>query len=341
LIDATAISLAANVAKHREDEDMLRQIIAALDGSALAESSLPLAENLARVSGAHLTLVRAVASGETLEVFDETNPNVLRYVPPASTSSADPLVAREVMRDAKEYLLALANDISSRGVTVETSVLPGEPADILTDEARLRHADLIVMSTHGRSGLGRWLYGSVAEAIIARTAVPVLLVRSAFPSVAVGTKGNATRLLVPLDGSVTAEKALEPAADLAQGLGAELFLVRVIPSSPASMTHETIDFEAKKRNHPPDSYEREAETYLDEVATRLRSEGLRVFTAVANDYPPAGIVAAAQASNATMIVMGTHGRTGLGRAILGSVALDVLRRGTRPVLLVRPCPAPT
>src|SRR5579859_679882 len=161
---------------------MLRRIISVLDGTPLAETALPYAASLARVSGATLVLVEAALIGETLEYFDPDNTNlVLRYDPPSPGAPVDPLTAQQVASDAREYLASLARDLHGQGIMVETVVVPGEAADVVVDEAKLRHADLIVMSTHGRSGLGRWLHGSVAEAVVAHTSVPVLLIRAGLP----------------------------------------------------------------------------------------------------------------------------------------------------------------
>jgi nucleotide-binding universal stress UspA family protein len=315
---------------------MLRRILTALDGSPLAESALPLASSLARASGATLVLAQATATGETLEPYDAANPGVYRYIPPAPTAPSDPLVSREIIHESREYLQTWAQKLHASGIPVETVVVPGDAADVLVDEAQRRHVDLIVMTTHGRSGLGRWLYGSIAEAVLARSTVPVLLVRSGMPTTDLSAQDKKRRILVPLDGSPTAERALPAADKLARAIGAEILLARVVPSSPASVTHEAIRSGDTHPARPSDAYEREAERYLQEIAWILEADGLRASTAVADDHPSDGIIAVAEHSDAAIVVMATHGRTGLGRFILGSVAHDVLRRGTRPVLLVRP-----
>src|SRR5262249_52164400 len=161
------------------------------------------------------------------------------------------------------------------GIQIETAVIPGEAADVIVEEAQRRHADLIVMTTHGRSGLGRWLYGSVAEAVLARSLVPVLLVRSGMPTSDLSAEGGAQRVLLPLDGSPNAERALPAAANLARAIGAEILLARVVPSSPASVTHEAVRFGNAHPARPSDAYEREAERYLQEIAWILEAQGLR------------------------------------------------------------------
>jgi nucleotide-binding universal stress UspA family protein len=191
------------------------------------------------------------------------------------------------------------------------------------------------MTTHGRSGLGRWLYGSVAEAVLSNSTIPVLLVRAGLASTDLRDVSGKPRLLVPLDGSPTAEQALPVAASLARVLDAEIVLVRIVPSAPASITHESLRLGNVRAPRPSDAYEREAETYLRDVAQRLEAEGLSVATAVGDDHPPTGIATAGEQLGAALIIMATHGRTGLGRFVLGSVAHDVLRQATRPILLIR------
>jgi nucleotide-binding universal stress UspA family protein len=315
---------------------MIRRILTALDGSLSAEAALPYAESLARMSGAVLVLVRAAVTGDALEAFDADHPNVFRFVRSDATAPADRLNAPDATTEAYEYLAALARDLRDRGITVEFVLIPGVAAEVVVDETTLRHADLIVMSTHGRSGPGRWLHGSVAEDVVAHSPVPVLVVRPEMPWRGLPTAVSGLRLLVSLDGSATAETALPVAADLARVLDAEVFLVRIAPSSAHSLTGEAPRVSPTASRRLSGAYEREADLYLDCIATRLRSEGLRVSTIVADDQPSAGILAAAEETMAAIVVMATRGRTGLGQAILGSVALDVVRRGSRPVLLVRP-----
>ena len=178
---------------------MERSIVVGLDGSTFAERALPFATAIAERSGARLVLVRA-ASEETVV-------------------------------EAHDYLRALA--APSRGLgghgehpAVDTAAREGEPAAVLLEEGRRRRADLLVLATHGRSGLGRWRYGSVADAVLRHADRPLLLVPAtcdrAWP------RDRAPRLLVTLDGSGFAEEALPPARTMAQHLGAEVVLLRAV-----------------------------------------------------------------------------------------------------------------
>jgi nucleotide-binding universal stress UspA family protein len=138
----------------------LRTILVPLDGSELAERALPEAADLARQPGAQLLLVRA-AEAHVPAVVDPTEAQV------------------RVVQEAERYLAGVQARLAATGVTdVQTSVWYGPPAYAIIEAARLRHADLIVMTTHGRSGLGRLILGSVAESVLRGTTTPILLLRA-------------------------------------------------------------------------------------------------------------------------------------------------------------------
>ena len=282
---------------------MERSIVVGLDGSAFAERALPFATAIAERSGARLVLVRA-ASEETVV-------------------------------EAHDYLRALA--APSRGVgghgehpAVDTAAREGEPAAVLLEEGRRRGADLLVLATHGRSGLGRWRYGSVADAALRHADRPLLLVPAtcdrAWP------RDRAPRLLVTLDGSGFAEEALPPARTMAQHLGAEIVLLRAVgppDSSPLSQA-------AGEPSPGAADGVAAAEAYLAGIAPTLRAAARGVATCAVAGPAAATIAAVARDREADLIVMATHGRGGLARAVLGSVATGALHRADRPLLLVRP-----
>ena len=136
------------------------RILVPLDGSLLAEGAIQTAAGLARESGAALVLLRA-AEAHTLPGADPTDAQVA------------------VVREAEEYLTAVAARLGEEGVKgVETSVWYGPPATAIIEATRLQKVDLIVMTTHGRSGLGRLILGSVAESVLRGTTTPILLLRA-------------------------------------------------------------------------------------------------------------------------------------------------------------------
>jgi nucleotide-binding universal stress UspA family protein len=281
---------------------MLKNILVPLDGSALAEQSLAYAAELAVPTAATLLLVRA-AHSHTLPGVD----------------------ARErkdaAIGEAEAYLTTTAAALTARGYSCKTLVPYGHPADSIIEEARLAEVDLIAMTTHGRTGPGRWLFGSVAETVVARSTVPVLLTRAWLPPQRLPFLPDQPLFIVPLDGSSFAEAALGPAASLADDLGARLLLVR-----------------AEASGGPLD----EATDYLAGVQARLRTDypDLSLLTLVKVAHPADAIADVFGHSTGSLVVMATHGRGGIVRSVTGSVAGQVLKGGRVPLVLVRPAAHP-
>ncbi len=291
---------------------MFRTILAPLDGSELSERALPTAIRLAQATGGRLVLVRAAWAGGLHD---------------------DDLQAQiDAVQEAESYLDGVAQRVALHGVGVEAVVPYARAADAILLETDLRHADLIVMTTHGRSGLGRWVYGSVAEAVIARSRVPVWLTRPEGP---VEPAGARARLLVPLDGSVFAESVLSDAAAIARALDWTIVLMQALPPAHGLPTPGSLEEEGPSEREPHNG-EVDAQRYLQGIAAGFKAEGLRVQTMVRLGSPAAGILDEDRAAGMGLIAMATHGRTGLQRLLLGSVASSVLRRGGLPLLLVRP-----
>ena len=297
---------------------MFTKILVPLDGSPLGERALPIAASIAQSVNASLLLVRAVWT---------------RSLPPGLDNGEAYL---EAVQEAEAYLEAVARRLGA-GVQVEV-VAPHAPAPLgILQVAEQDKADLIVMTTHGRSGLSRWVYGSVAEAVLSRSPIPVLLVRTnAVATAAHRPDGlDRPRLLVPLDGSAFAEAAIPRAAELARAFDWTVTLLRVVtPSTPV-----VVDPELQRPFLPETLLQQarsDAEQYLTSVATDLRREGLRVQLCLRVGEAAEAILDESRASGASLVVMATHGRTGLGRLLYGSVAAEVLHRGTLPLLLVRP-----
>jgi len=297
---------------------MYRHLLVALDGSAFAESALALAVALARVAGARLTLVRSA------------------WVPMAGLGDTGQGQI-EAVAAAEQYLASMAARHGAAVSGIDTAVPYAPAAEGILLEAQIRKPDLIVLATHGRTGLSRLVLGSVAEAVLAKTPVPLLLVPVRAADRPPSAFEAAARIVVPLDGSPLAEAALPHAAALARATGATLSLLRVVPAPveivPApgfAALVETREIEAKARH--------EAEAYLQTVADRLRSEGVSVQTEAVVGDPADTIAGMGGDSRAGLVVMATHGRTGLVGALAGSVTLGVLSRARLPVLAVRPIP---
>ena len=293
---------------------MLRSIIVPLDGSPLAERALPFAAHLCRLTGGQLALVRAVGS---LSVAVVTNASAARIA-----------LARQAveLRTAEAEMAAVAENLRTDRLTVSTRVEVRDPVDLVLDVARLDAADLIVMSTHGRSGIGRYLYGSIADALLRWAEIPLLLVPPGCEQP--WATDRRLRLLVPLDGSTLAEEALGPATRLADVLGGDLLLLQVTRPMDASSPLVV--------RSDPEVGVAEAVTYLNALAATLRTPSLGAASRAVVGQPISIIPRIAQEEGADLIVMATHGRGGLARMVLGSVATGVLQRATVPLLLMRP-----
>ena len=301
------------IAIHSE-QPSYHTILVPLDGSALSELALPVAEALARQADARLVLVRSV------------------WTP--SARQLDPVqVHFEEWHAVKGYLAHIAQRLGERGLLVTQAYPDLPPAQSILSEIDGHQADLVVMSTHGRSGVGRWIFGSVAEAVLARSPVPVWLVRGGAPRLSDLFEVAHPRLLVPLDGSPFGEAALPHAKALARLLDATVVLLHVLP---ASGSVEEVRAEETVVSGPRLLDDTAAMRYLVVWAERLRLEGIRVQTTVLSGSASETIIQAGQVQNIDLVVLGTHGRTGLPRVVLGSVALEVLRRGALPMVLVRP-----
>lgn len=293
---------------------MLNTILVPLDGSPLGEYALPTATDLAHRSGAQLLLVRAARhdADEAAAYLDHLPADAFGLPPepiegdwPAS-SRLPPCLRIVATGDAAEAVLAAAHDHA---------------------------ADLIVMTTHGRGGLRHLLLGSIAEKIIAASPIPVWVVRASHPSLP-SVIDIPVEILVPLDGSPFAEAALPVARELANVLHAHVLLVHAV--EPASLADDLL---LTQPIIPPDTAlldTSEARTYLGDWVERLRLEGRPTRSAVADGTARDVILRESAAPGVRLVVMATHGRTGLRQSLFGSVAHDVLRHGTLPVVLVRP-----
>lgn len=296
---------------------MIDRILVPLDGSDLAAQALPHAVVQARRFEARIMLLRVMEPLPASAVEWATDPE---------------LFAGEDYAEA--YLKGVADTVAEEGLDVACYTRSGPAAESIIAFAKAEEVDLIAMSTHGRSGIGRWVYGSVADKVLRGAEAPVFLIRAS-EGVPPADVSGYQRLLLPLDGSELAELALPYAEAWARTFDTEVILLRV-PTLPtyvslgpdASMVVPSLLSEA---------YE-EADAYLTNVTHRLKATGLDVHKAAVDPGPIADtIIDYAHEADVDCIVMSTHGRSGLGRWVYGSVADRVLRGAGVPVLLI---PAP-
>lgn len=309
---------------------MTRTIVVPLDRTRFGEQAIPAAVSVAKKTGGCVHLVRVFEPLVVRPAFD-----VLPLY--------DPSWERDVRRAEEMEVATLADVVRRRaGVEVRQAVIAGPVVDALLRYATDVGADLVVMCTHGRSGVGRLVLGSVAEAVVRRARCPVMLVRPSegaeddlvdVPNFDAVPKFE--HVLVPVDGTEFAKKVIARAVEIGVPFGARYTLLRVVsPSLPLGWPYAATDF-------PRDGVAERvrARRELDGVAEGLRSQSIRATTEVITDTDPArAILEYAEWHGVDLIAMTTHGRRGLSRLALGSVAEAVARESKVPVLLYRPEP---
>lgn len=303
---------------------MYRRILVPLDGSDRAERA-----------GATAELVAARSEGARIHLA-----HVLRDLPDyALKMPQDDLAWEERAGEAaREYLDGVLDAMEERGVAGGTAaVLEGGVVEALDRYREEEQIDLVVMTTHGEGGFRRWWLGSVADKLVRRLPVPLLLLRAGENGATEEAPEPFRHVLVPLDGSSEAETVLPHARTLASGFGARTTLLQVIPPG-LGLGRFRADPAASMRKGLTEDARDEAFRYLEEVARRLResSEGaLEVdHEAVADEQPADGILDRIR-DGVDLVALATHGRGGFARAVLGSVADRVLRGSPVPVLIVR------
>ncbi|OQY18566.1 MAG: hypothetical protein B6I34_10555 [Anaerolineaceae bacterium 4572_32.1] len=307
---------------------MYSKIVVPLDGSELAEGVLPhVAEVIrGRESRVYLLSASPLAKRLTPAAVD---------VQPASATVPDDL--QGVMRELMEYLRTTAKMLEPAASDVWIGVRFGRPADTILAFADEVEADLIAMSTHGRSGIHRWVFGSVTDRLLHGAACPVLLVRARQTDAA--TALSYQRILVPLDGSEPAEQIIPYVKALIRPRYTRISLVSVLTTGLGDRTVTLLT------SYPPGmqlatTALRQAEVqlrvYLRSVAAALRERGAIVSINIRQGSPADEILTLAAEIEADLIGMTTHGLSGVSRWVYGNVAGKILQGAHSPVLLIRP-----
>lgn len=292
-------------------------VMVPLDGSLFSEKALPLAITVARRMGARLHLVR-VRTSPLLIAHDDSDAYIRRIA--ASIESQ------------------LPDNVTSWVLTDELGALQYPPpapdaiARVLAKHAR-EHADVIIMSTHGRGGAQRAWLGSIADGLLRIAPRPLLLVRPRDVKFTVATNVDRSinHILIPLDGSEAAEKAIPPASELAASFGARITLLRV--TSPLALQLSSDPADGYPLVDPTALSRRAALQSLNAAAAQLREAGITVKAHVVEALSPApAIEDFASSHGVDLIALTTTGAGSLRRMLLGSVADHVIRKGGTPVL---------
>jgi len=287
---------------------MWKRILVPLDGSNLAELALAYAEELAAIFNSEVVLL----------YVSEPKESQYRHMQQLYLDG----VAKQVRDHVKER------------AEVKAIVLPGEPAERIINYARRHKVGLIIMASHGRSGIMPWATGGVANKVLHTTRVLVLLIKVVKPPQRVPGKHLLNRILVPLDGSEAGEAAVPYIQGLIDKLGSEVILFGVVLAGQHVRTVGGLDYIL----YPEQELElvkAEAREYLDQVYHRLKGRKGRVRVELKVGEVAREIIRFAEETNASLIAISAHGRSGIEKWVFGSIANKILQTSNIPVLVVR------
>lgn len=284
---------------------MYHNIVVGFDNSESSINALAEVSNRVKENGSHITLVHAVYHDS--EEFD------------ISRGQLD-----QRLSAGKEVCYRTAGEFNEKyGVDIENVVCEGEPENVLVDVAKVSKADIIALGTHGRKGIKRLLMGSVTSGVIEKSTCDVLVVGSQSTGA-----GGYRNILVAFDGSEHSKKALARAAGLAETEDHELTVLYVIPSY-----QEMIGF--FKTDSIKEAIYEEAEKVLNGARSEVKDNGKVLATVIQEGHAASRIIEMAQKLGSELIVMGSHGWTGVDKAIMGSTTERVIVNAPCPVLVVR------
>jgi nucleotide-binding universal stress UspA family protein len=308
---------------------MIRSILVPLDGSTFGEHALPLAMTMAKRMDASLNLVHVHslldATYAELQVFDNT-------------------LDQELRNKEREYLHAVQKKVQDRlSVPVTIRNVDGEIATVIREQADSLRASWVVMTTDARGPFGRFWLGSVTDELVRTLPISLIAVHPQEQAPDLAKEQTINHMLIPLDGTPLAEEILEPALTLGRAMKSDYTLLRVVtpvypvtlPAEPAIFGSVATDIMERVEKMHAD-LRKEATAYLEKVAARLRGEGLTVQTRVSVEEQPGVAILDAGKPPIDMIAIETHGRGGLSRMLLGSVADKVIRGSKLPILVHRP-----
>jgi len=289
---------------------MYEKILVPLDGSKLAEASLPYAEALARKTGSQITLISVLLFGSGSD--EDQYQHLHRF-----------------------YIQEMTKAMKQKAIKVKSVIVTGDPAEQIAEYADKKNIDLIIMGTRGRSALKRWVLGSVADKVVSASSCPAALISSKDSEDGVWGKKILHKALVILDGTEKSEVVIPYVEELASRLDMEIALLQLVEQA-----YEYYDG-AEDFSHVPVSKEKmnsiKAKTrrYLRKLADRLEGKGITVKTMVMTGDSAETIIKVAGKIDADVLVMATRGHPGISRWIFGSVRDEIVNIGNTLVLLVR------
>jgi nucleotide-binding universal stress UspA family protein len=304
---------------------MINHILVPLDGSTLAECVLPHVGGIAPVTNAHVTLLHVLQLPKNGQ----------------GAPAVDPVEWHLQKQNAKKYLGQIEARLNEAGILgVETVILVGDPAGEVIDFARHNNVDLIILCTHGNSGLSGWNVSSVVQKILLRAYTSILLVRAYLPSSGSTTKVRYKRLFVGLDGSPRSEFVLPLAINLAHYHKSQLILETVI-EKPRTIQRMPISGEiAEMVDRFIEKNYQLASHYLKQLRTQFSLQDLKIKTHISvGDHALTLLHDVAEESNADLVLLAAHGETGEQRWPYGSVTTSFIAYSNISLLIMQDLPA--
>jgi len=299
---------------------MFEHLLIPLDGSSLAECVLPHVLAMAKALNARVTLLQVVEQGPS----------------GGRTRVIDPLEWQYSEAEAGAYLQGVAGRLRPAGVTAAQVLLQGDPAERVVDYAKTEHVDLVVLSSHGRSGLSGWNVSSVVQKILARAHTSILLIPAYHPAAAEVVALRYERLLVPLDGSQRAECVLPLVGALAAQHHSHILLAHVVRKpelprrAPPSREDQELADALTERNR------QEASRYLEDLRARL-SLPAEVRLPI-EEHVAAALQQLAQEEKIDLVLLSAHGHSGGTRWPYGSLPTSFILYGDKPLVIVQDLP---
>ncbi|HEX4988203.1 MAG TPA: universal stress protein [Candidatus Binatia bacterium] len=299
---------------------MFTRILTPLDGSKTAEKVLPYARFVAEQLKLPIELLAVV------DIVEMTT-----HISADRALHLDTMIEDSV-RNSEQYLGRVAGTFP--GASTKCRVEKGKAEQVIIETAAADEGTLITMATHGRSGINRWLLGSIAEKVLRGATNPLLVVRATEEAKA-DNVATLKSIVMPLDGSELAESVLPTVAELAKTLKLEVVLFRAysIPYSAYASAegYYAVDYEELLK-----AMREEAVDYLEKKTEAVKKLGIDKVSCVAKEgFAADEIISLSRKSADNLIAMCTHGRSGVKRWVLGSVTETVVRHSADPVLVIR------
>ncbi len=296
---------------------MFDHILIPLDGSSLAECVLPHTVAVARALGAQVTLLRVLEPASAGRIVDQLDWQIRKT-------------------EAETYLEEVTASLRKAGLKAERVILEGQAADHIIQFVRNHDVDLIVLGSHGRSGLSGWNVSSVVQKVILRAYVPIMIIRAYQPVTSKLTEMTYRRIFVPLDGSQRAECVLPLVTNLALFYKSQLLAAHVVSRPEMPRRRPLNQEEIKLSDQIISCNQRNAVDYLEQIRSQLSSQAIDVKTRlIVSDDMIAELHELAEQEKADLVVLSAHGYSCKSKWPYGSLAISFITYGTSPLIVVQ------